>query len=79
MLITHLCIALQRIEKEESVNIIESEIFAEVEENRFYKQSSSILEKMEEILGFTMPAEEVGYMLMHLCVLLEKESNNREE
>ena len=49
MLITHLCIALQRIEKEESVNIIESEIFAEVEENRFYKQSSSILEKMEEI------------------------------
>ena len=79
MLITHLCIALQRIEKEVSVNIIESEIFAEVEENRFYKQSSSILEKMEEILGFTMPAEEVGYMLMHLCVLLEKESNNREE
>lgn len=79
MLITHLCIALQRIEKEESVNIIESEIFAEVEENRFYKQSSSILEKMEEILGITMPAEEVGYMLMHLCVLLEKESNNREE
>lgn len=79
MLITHLCIALSRIEKEERVNKIEADIFAEVENNPFFTQSQEILEGIEEVLGFTMPDEERGYMMMHLCVLLENESNLREE
>lgn len=79
MLITHLCIALSRIEKGEGVNRIEADIFAEVENNHFYTQAKEILEGIEEVLGFTMPEEEKGYMLMHLCVLLENESNMRKE
>ena len=79
MLITHLCIALNRIEKEEKVSKIESDIFAEVESNAFYAQSEEILAGIEEVLGFKMPEEERGYMLMHLCVLLENESAYRKE
>jgi len=79
MLITHLCIALSRIEKEEIVSKIEADIFAEVESNAFYAQSVKILEGIEEVLGFKMPEEERGYMLMHLCVLLENESAVRKE
>lgn len=79
MLITHLCIALSRIEKEEPVNKIEQDIFAEVENNQYFFQSAEILEGIEEVLGFSMPEEEKGYMLMHLCVLLENESNMRKE
>jgi len=79
MLITHLCIALNRIEKEEKVSKIESDIFAEVERNAFYAQSEEILAGIEEVLGFKMPEEERGYMLMHLCVLLENESAYRKE
>ncbi|WP_312652311.1 PRD domain-containing protein [Proteiniclasticum sp.] len=79
MLITHLCIALSRIEKGETVSKIESDIFAEVESNAFFAQSAEILEGIEEVLGFRMPEEERGYMQMHLCVLLENESQLREE
>lgn len=72
MLITHLCIALSRIEKEEKINRIEDEIFEDVRKNEYFDKSEQTMREIEHILGREMPLEEKGYMMMHLCVLFEK-------
>ena len=74
MLITHLCIALSRIEKGEKINKIEEEIFLEVRKNHHFKTAEKAMKEIDEILGSEMPVEERGYMLMHLCVLFETAS-----
>lgn len=72
MLITHLCIALSRMEKGEKINKIEEEMFEEVRKNKFFMKAQEAMEEINKILGSEMPIEESGYMMMHLCVLFEK-------
>ena len=72
MLITHLCIALNRMEKGEKINRIEDEMFEEVRKNRFFTKAQEAMNEINRILGSEMPIEESGYMMMHLCVLFEK-------
>jgi len=72
MLITHLCIALSRMEKGEKINRIEEEMFEEVRKNRFFAKAQEAMNEINMILGSEMPIEESGYMMMHLCVLFEK-------
>ena len=72
MLITHLCIALSRMEKGEKINKIEEEMFGEVRKNKFFMKAQEAMEEINKILGSEMPIEESGYMMMHLCVLFEK-------
>ena len=72
MLITHLCIALSRMEKGEKINRIEVEMFEEVKKNRFFTKAQEAMNEINKILGSEMPIEESGYMMMHLCVLFEK-------
>lgn len=72
MLITHLCIALSRMEKGEKINKIEEEMFEEVRKNKFFMKAQEAMEEINKILGSEMPVEESGYMMMHLCVLFEK-------
>ncbi len=69
MLITHLCIALSRIEKGEKINEIDEESFKDVRKNIHFKKAEDVLKDIETILGREMPIEERGYMMMHLCVL----------
>ncbi len=76
MLVTHLCITLSRIEKDQKVNKIEDDIFKDVINNRHYKTAEVAMKEIDMILGSDMSIEERGYMLMHLCVLFENTSRN---
>jgi len=77
MLVTHLCIALSRIEKDEKVNKIEDDIFKDVINNSHYKTAEEAMKEIDMILGSDMSIEERGYMIMHLCVLFENTSRNK--
>lgn len=76
MFITHLCIALRRMEQKEAIAGMEEEIYQEIRENSYYSRSKETLTHIEQLLGSTIPPEEKGYLMMHLCVLFEKTSAN---
>ncbi len=72
MLITHLCIAIERIKKNEMVNKIDSMLYEEIKNSDFFKISLQALGKMERELGITIPEIEQQFILMHLCVLFDR-------
>lgn len=71
MFITHLCAALGRIDKNEIVSEIDVEILESLKLEENYKKSIHIVKDLKEIFG-EIPKEEVDYLVMHICTLLEK-------
>jgi len=72
MLITHLCIALTRIDKNETVKPVSELIFEELKNDSQFNKSNEIIKKLEELMNKEIPESEKGYIQMHICVLLNK-------
>lgn len=71
MLITHLVTALKRIENNESVDKLDGFLMQQLYGSRYYAEAEKILGELNKLLVF--PENERGYILLHLCTLLEKE------
>lgn len=71
MFITHLCVALGRIDKNEIQSEIDIEILESLKLEENYNKSMEIVKDLKVILG-ELPIGEVNYLVMHICTLLEK-------
>ena len=47
-------------------------LVAEVHRSAFYERSQAMLDRIETLLQVSFPTEEKGYLLLHLCNLLQK-------
>lgn len=73
MFITHLAIAFERIAKGETVKPVEDFVLEELKGQKCFTYCSQALVSITAILGDEIPAEEEGYILIHLCTLFTKE------
>lgn len=78
MLVTHLSVAIERIMKNETVEGVNKDIFTEILNNRYYDKGKKILNNIQEIIKVEFPENEQGFIMMHLCVLLETEGKRGE-
>lgn len=69
MFITHLCSALERIDKNETVNDIDADILEALKLEEKYNESMLLVKDLKEFLG-EIPKEEVNFIVMHVCTLL---------
>lgn len=71
-LVTHLALAGARVNRQETVAPLEAALVAEVHRSAFYERSQAMLDRIETLLQVSFPTEEKGYLLLHLCNLLQK-------
>lgn len=71
MLITHLCIACERIRKGEFVEEIDDFIYDEIRKNAYFQEAEQTLKAMEKELYLEIPEREKPFIMMHLCTLYE--------
>jgi transcriptional regulatory protein LevR len=74
MLITHLCIALQRLKNNCPVEKIDEQIYEEVKINKYFRVCEKALSTLENEMNMELPEGEKSFLLMHLCVLFDKEN-----
>ncbi len=70
MLIAHLAMMLERINKLEDVNPISDEVYKEIKDNFKFKEALDILEHLNKLSNNTFPESEERYILLHLVNLL---------
>lgn len=73
MLITHLCVAINRIRNNDLVKDFDSEMYAEIENNKSFHKSKDAFSMIQEILQIQIPDCEKDYIIVHLCALFERE------
>lgn len=74
MLITHLCIALQRIKNNCPAEKIDEELYEEVKSDKHFEICKKVLYDMKKEIDMEIPESEESFIIMHLCVLFEKEN-----
>lgn len=74
MLITHLCIALQRVKNNCPAEKIEDDVYKEVKLNPYFKISTRALSDIQKEVDMDIPESEKSFLMMHLCVLFQKEN-----
>jgi len=72
MLITHLCIALQRVKNNSTVEEIDEDIYGEVKLNHNFETCKRVLKDIKNEINMDIPESEQSFILMHLCVLFNK-------
>lgn len=72
MLITHLCIALQRVKNNCPVEKIDKELYEQVKKNKYFKTCQKALYDIKKEINMDIPQSEESFLMMHLCVLFEK-------
>jgi transcriptional regulatory protein LevR len=75
MLITHLCIALQRIKNKSILEKINEELYEEVKLNKHFNTCERVFSDITLELNMDIPESEKSFVMMHLCVLFDKENN----
>lgn len=68
MFITHLCAALERIEKGENISPMDKAILMEIQEEEVFTKASQAMELWLSSYP-QIPEEEKQYLLVHLCNL----------
>ncbi|MBS5937992.1 PRD domain-containing protein [Clostridium sartagoforme] len=71
MFITHLSSALERIDKNETVNDLDQVVLESLKLEDSYNDAVSIVKDLKGVLG-EIPDEEVNYIIMHICTLLSQ-------
>ena len=71
MFITHLSSALERIDKNETVNDLDEVVLESLKLEDSYNDAALIVKDLKIILG-EIPDEEVNYIIMHICTLLSQ-------
>ncbi|NTU31316.1 BglG family transcription antiterminator [Brevibacillus sp. HB1.1] len=64
-LVTHLALAMERIEKGEGIHFDENTL-SELIGTPEYEIASNIMERLKQIFQMEIPADEIGYITMHL-------------
>lgn len=73
MFLTHLAMALERIKRGEEVGTLTSDMLTEIEASRGYSLAQSFIGFIEEEGEVKLPPGEKGYILLHVCALVERE------
>ena len=71
MFITHLAMAVQRARSSEAVQGLPEEILRQVEASPYYLVAREFMSFMDS-LGVNLPDSEKGYVMAHICSLLEE-------
>lgn len=71
MLITHISVALERINKGEIIEGIDSEIYVQVKDHEEFDKCKQMLNDIMEVSNTDIPYNEETFIIMHLCTLLE--------
>ncbi|MGO0061889.1 BglG family transcription antiterminator [Brevibacillus fluminis] len=64
-LVTHLALAVERVEKGESI-LFDEQTLAELEGTPEYEAAENIIDRLQQMFGLEMPKAEIGYITMHL-------------
>lgn len=72
MMVTHLSMAIMRVKNNEPVKTIDEEVFRETLESEHIERANLIYDDLSEVLDITLPEDEKKYMLVNICVILEK-------
>ncbi|MTI94753.1 MAG: PRD domain-containing protein [Firmicutes bacterium] len=70
-LVTHLAMALARIDKGKDVQGMSSQLMSEVEKSKYYNDLTPLIVELERHSGLVIPDSEQGYLALHLASLLE--------
>lgn len=73
MLVTHIALAISRIEKGEEIVALEDSLLKELKSSPNYEIIPSLIEELEKELDINIPESEYGYIGLHLGIL---ENNN---
>lgn len=72
MMVTHLSMAIMRVKNNEPVKTIDEEVFRETLESEHIERANRIYDDLSDVLDITLPEDEKKYMLVNICVILEK-------
>lgn len=72
MFVTHLALACTQVEHQGIVAPLDSALLTEVQNSVFRRAGEAILDRIEVLLGVCFPEAESGYLLLHLCNILER-------
>lgn len=72
MMVTHLSMAITRVKNNEPVKMIDEEVFKETLESEHIEKANLIYNDLSKVLDVTLPEDEKKYMLVNICVILEK-------
>lgn len=72
MMVTHLSMAIMRVKNSEPVKTIDEEVFKETLESEHIEKANLIYGDLSEVLDIVLPEDEKKYMLVNICVILEK-------
>ena len=71
-MVTHLAMALMRIERGEEISSPENDILEEFRELDIYKASVEIVNDLIAWAPMDLPKAEKDYMIVNICLLLDK-------
>ena len=74
MLITHLCIALQRVKNKCPVEEIDEEFYEDIKLNQYFETCEKAFYDIKSEMNMDIPEGEKSFLMMHLCVLFEREN-----
>lgn len=77
-LLTHLAMAGERMAKGKTAAPLDAALLEEVKASSHCARAQEILKDWYQFLGWQLPEAESGYMLLHLCTLLEQEGNHND-
>lgn len=69
MFVTHVAMALQRIQNGQYEKPLDRSIVNELEKEKKYGDAKEFVEKIRKIVGVEIPETEAEYLIAHLCNL----------
>lgn len=72
--LTHLAMAMMRLETGEAIQPLDNQIKAELECNAYFDESQVLVGKIMDTLATHLPLNELDYLYVHLCAMLERVS-----
>ena len=70
-LVTHLAMALARIEKGDEISAPEEDQLGEFRSLSVFEEAVKIVEDIIEFAPITLPEAEKGYMILNICLILD--------
>ena len=72
MLVMHLAIALARIDRGETVDRMDAMLVDQIKDAKGFAELPAFLGNLEEQMGWKVPVEELEYIALHFCTMIEK-------
>ncbi len=72
MMVMHLAIALARIDRGETVDRMDAILVDQIKDAKGYAELPAFLGELEEHMGWKIPIEELEFIALHFCTMIEK-------